>query len=83
MQRYLSRMKGGAEEIRMDRAKARWRCTRGAVEDVAAAIALAVEDERASGGCYNVGEEDALTEAEWVRAPGASARPGTGNSRRP
>jgi nucleoside-diphosphate-sugar epimerase len=66
---YVSRMTGDdAGEIRIDRAKAAWRCTRGAVEDVARAIALAAVDGRASGRVYNVGEEDALCEAEWIRA---------------
>ena len=73
VQRYSSLMRGGAAEIRMDRAKARWRCTRGAVEDVAAAIALAVIDDRAAGRVYNVGEADPLGEAEWVRAIGKAA----------
>ncbi len=66
-------MAGGAPEIRLDRAKAAWRWTRGFVEDVAEAIALAVIDDRASGRVYNVGEEDALREAEWVRAIGEAA----------
>ena len=70
---YLSRMLGGASEIRLDRAKAGWRWTRGAVEDVAGAIALATIDERASGRVYNLGEERASSEAEWVRAIGEAA----------
>ncbi len=72
---YVSRMAGGPEagEIRVDRAKAAWRWTRGAVEDVARAIALAVVDGRASGRVYNVGEEDALSEADWIRAVGEAA----------
>jgi nucleoside-diphosphate-sugar epimerase len=51
----------------LDAAKARWRWTRGAVENVAEAIALAATDERAAGRVYNVGEEPALSESEWVR----------------
>jgi nucleoside-diphosphate-sugar epimerase len=70
---YLIRMLEGAREIRLDRAKAAWRWTRGAVEDVAAAIALAATDERASGRVYNLGEEQASSEAEWVRAIGEAA----------
>ena len=49
---------------------ARWKCPRGFVEDVAAAIALAVVDERATGRVYNVAEPIAFTEAEWVRRIG-------------
>jgi nucleoside-diphosphate-sugar epimerase len=41
-----------------------WRWTHGYVENVAAAIALAVVDERASGRIYNVGEEHTPTVAE-------------------
>ena len=70
---YLSRMAEGASEIRLDRAKAAWRWTRGYVEDVAEAIALAATDSRASGRVYNLGEDDALREAEWIRAIGEAA----------
>jgi nucleoside-diphosphate-sugar epimerase len=70
---YLHRMLAGASEIRLDRAKSSWRWTRGAVEDVAHAIALAVADDRAAGRIYNVGEERASSEAEWVRAIGQAA----------
>ena len=70
---YLSRMAEGASEIRLDRAKAAWRCTRGFVEDVAEAIALAATDSRASGRGYNLGEDDALREAEWIGAIGEAA----------
>ena len=69
----LSRMLAGEGEIRLDRAKASWRWTRGAVEDVADAIALAVTDQRASGRVYNLGEELASSQAEWVRAIGEAA----------
>src|SRR5205085_2596742 len=52
---------------------ASWRWTRGYVENVAAAIALAVVDERATGRIYNVGEPRTLSIAEWVRAIGDAA----------
>jgi nucleoside-diphosphate-sugar epimerase len=41
-----------------------WRWTHGFVENVAAAIALAVTDERAKGRVYNVGEETTPTIGE-------------------
>jgi nucleoside-diphosphate-sugar epimerase len=47
---------------------ARWRWTRGYVENIAAAIALAVTDPRASGRVYNLGEASALSTVDWVRA---------------
>jgi nucleoside-diphosphate-sugar epimerase len=43
------------------------------VENVAAAIALAVVSEQAANRIYNVGEAEALTEAEWVRSIGHAA----------
>ncbi len=61
-------MNASAPEIVLDRAKASWRWTRGFVENVADAIVLALTDPRAAGRVYNVGEPDAPTEAEWVRA---------------
>jgi nucleoside-diphosphate-sugar epimerase len=70
---YLDRMSGGRAEVLLDRAKAAWRWTRGYVEDVADAIALATVDARAAGRVYNVGEERAHSEAAWVRAIGAAA----------
>jgi nucleoside-diphosphate-sugar epimerase len=68
---YLERM--GKPELLIDRTKAGWRWTRGHVEDVAAAIARACMDSRAAGKTYNVGEADALSEADWIRAIGKAA----------
>ena len=68
----LARMHPG-EPLSLDRAKAAWRWTRGYVENVADAIALAATDERAMGRTYNVGEERALTESEWAREIGRAA----------
>jgi nucleoside-diphosphate-sugar epimerase len=70
---YLKRMNDRRPAIVLDEQIARWRWTRGYVDNVAVAIALAVTDERASGRVYNVGEDHALTEAEWVRAIGRAA----------
>jgi nucleoside-diphosphate-sugar epimerase len=69
----LRRMDDGRPVIPLDEGLAGWRCTRGYVADVAGAIALAATDERAAGRVYNVGEEAALTAAEWVRAVGEAA----------
>src|SRR5207249_789739 len=41
--------------------------------NVAAAIVLAATDRRAEGRIYNIGEEEALTESEWVRSIGWAA----------
>jgi len=60
-------VKGAAEE------QARWRWTRGYVENVSAAIALAVTNGRAADCIYNVGENPTPTEREWVGRIGAAA----------
>lgn len=70
---YLKRMDDGRPAIILGEGMARWRAGRGYVEDVAAAIALATADDRAAGRVYNVGEANALPEADWVRAVGRAA----------
>ena len=65
---YLKRMDDGRPAILLDEAYAGWRWSRGYVEDVAHAIALAVTDERAAGRIYNVAYSETLSEAEWVQA---------------
>lgn len=64
---YLKRMDDGRPAILLGEDMAQWRTARGYVDDVAAAIALAVVSERAAGRVYNVAEPVAFTEAEWVR----------------
>ncbi len=73
LQPYLDRMWRAEGPFPIDRAKARWRWTRGYVDDVADAIALAATSPVAAGRIYNVGEADALSEADWVRAISAAA----------
>jgi len=70
---YLKRMDDGRPYILLGKGMAEWRWTRGYVADVAQAIALAVTHDEAAGRVYNVGEADALTELEWVRAIGLAA----------
>jgi nucleoside-diphosphate-sugar epimerase len=57
----------------LDESISLWRWTRGYVEDVAVAIALAVTVGRASGRVYNVGEMHPPSELEWVRLVGRAA----------
>jgi nucleoside-diphosphate-sugar epimerase len=64
---YLKRMDDGRPAILLDAGLASWRWTRGYVEDVAAAIALAVTDQRAAGRVYNVGQAEAFSTAAWIR----------------
>jgi nucleoside-diphosphate-sugar epimerase len=70
---YLKRMDDNRVAILLEEGLARWRWTRGYVEDVSRAIVLAVTDQRAKGRIYNVGEREALSEAEWVKAIGKAA----------
>lgn len=70
---YLRQMDAGQAAIVLGRAEAGWRAPRAYVVNAAAAIALAVTDERACGRVYNVAEADALPEAEWVRLVGRAA----------
>lgn len=67
---HLKRMDDGRPAILLDEGLAKWRWTRGYVENVAVAIALAVVDEQAAGRIYNVGQAEALTMAGWVREIG-------------
>lgn len=65
---YLKRMDDDRPAILLNEQMARWRWTRGYVENVAAAIALAVTDERAAGQVYNVGDAPTLSTGEWIQA---------------
>ncbi len=70
---YLRRMDDGRPAIVVEERLARWRWTRGFSENVAEAVVLAVTDPQAAGQVYNVGEIEALTSAEWIRAIGEAA----------
>lgn len=69
----LQRMDDGRPAILLEERFARWRWTRGYVENIAAAIALAVTDARATGRVYNLGDPNALAYADWVRVIGRNA----------
>ena len=69
---YIKRLDAGRLAIRLDEGLGRWKIPRGYVDNVAAAIALAIDDDRAAGRIYNVAEEPAFTESEWVRRIGES-----------
>jgi nucleoside-diphosphate-sugar epimerase len=70
---YLRRMLDARPAIVLSERLAEWRWTRAYVEDVAAAIALAVMDDGAAGRVYNIGERRALSEREWIEAIGRAA----------
>lgn len=73
---YRRRVQGLLELLRSDGdvvlspEEAAWRCTRAYVDDVGAAIAAAVIDERAAGETFNLGDPMALTTEEWTRRVG-------------
>ena len=64
---YATRIAEERPAIVLGRGLAEWRWTRGYVDNVAAAIKLAIEDDRSAGRTYNVGDPDAFTEIEWVQ----------------
>lgn len=70
---YLRQMDAG-EDIVISDAKARWRWTRGYVEDIAAGFALAVANRRPSGRIYNIGEVEAESEQNWIKRIGEAAK---------
>ncbi len=67
---YLKRMHDGRPAILISEGFARWCWTRGYVENVAAAIALAVTDNRSAGRIYNVGEPTTLPMQAWIETIG-------------
>ncbi|HLH62759.1 MAG TPA: NAD-dependent epimerase/dehydratase family protein [Ktedonobacteraceae bacterium] len=67
---WLKRMDDRRPAILLDEKEAQWRWSHGYVENVAAAITLAVTDERARGRIYNVGEPITMTMADRIRKIG-------------
>lgn len=67
---YVRRMDDGREAIILDEARASLRWSRGFVDNVAAAVAIAVADPRSAGRIFNVAPRETPTEAEWVRSIG-------------
>jgi nucleoside-diphosphate-sugar epimerase len=63
---YLKRMDDGRPAILVDERMAGWRWTRGYVEDMAHAIALAAVHEAAETRVYNVADPETFTEREWI-----------------
>lgn len=63
---YIRRMIDNRPAILIDENQAGWRITRGYVENCAEAIYLAINDEKAAGRIYNVGEPQALPEKGWI-----------------
>ena len=62
----LKRIRDGREVIPIADRVAQWRCARGFVTDVAAAIVLAAERPEATGKVFNIAEEESFSEREWT-----------------
>ena len=73
VQNALDRVSADDGPVVIGERRARWRTSRGYVENVAAAIVRAVTDSAAAGRTYNLGEPDALPEATWLRRVAAAA----------
>jgi len=69
----LVRLREAEGDLILGEQEARWRWSRGYVENVAAAIANAALSEAAAGRTYNVGEPGALPQATWLRRVAAAA----------
>jgi nucleoside-diphosphate-sugar epimerase len=63
----LEQMEPGRPSLVLPASVAQFRATRGYVENVAAAIALAATADRAAGRVFNVGEPDSPSELDWAR----------------
>ena len=63
----LKRVDDGRTTILLEEDVAAFRGPRGYVDNVAAAIALAATDDRASGRIYNVAEQPSYSEFEWTQ----------------
>ena len=62
----VKRIRDGRRTILFSDRFAHWRGTKGYVEDVARAIALAATEPQAAGRIYNVGEPETKSELEWA-----------------
>lgn len=64
--KYAKRIQDNRGAIILDEHFARWRSSRGYVENVAHAISLAAVNNKAMNKIYNVGDEQLHSEFEWV-----------------
>jgi nucleoside-diphosphate-sugar epimerase len=64
--RHLAQMRGEVKTITFDGAAANWKACWSYAKNIAAAIALAITDERSVGRCYNLADPDPPTYREWL-----------------
>lgn len=69
----IARMREGRPFLLLGEQQAQWRWTMGYVENVAAAIVLALTDPRTAGRTYNLGEASTPTEIERLRRLGIAS----------
>ncbi|MBZ5530460.1 MAG: NAD-dependent epimerase/dehydratase family protein [Acidobacteriia bacterium] len=69
----LKRIDDGRRQIIFADDVAAWRTPRGYVEDVGAAVALAVASPQSAGRIYNVCETESFSELDWARRIAAGA----------
>ena len=67
LQPVVKRIVDGRRAIAMPASLAAWRSSRGYVENVAHAVALAATRDDATGRIYNVADPDAPSELDWAR----------------
>lgn len=65
---YLEQLKAGAASIKLAELHSEQRVTRGYVENMAHAVALAITSDASAGKTYNVADDVTLAEADFVRA---------------
>lgn len=70
---YLQRMFDRRSTILLEDRQASWLWSHGYVENVAAAISLAIVDERAAGRIYNIGESETPTQLQRIQQLGQIA----------
>lgn len=70
---YLKRMDDRRPAILLDKRTAQWRAPWGYTADIAEAVRLAIEHERAARQIYNVGESNSLDMEAWIRELAAVA----------
>lgn len=70
---YLKRMDDGRQTLLLGESISTWKFSRGYVDNVAHAVALAIENDEAAGEVFNVAEPRAMTELEFVKAIGEAA----------
>ncbi len=69
----VKRVDDGRGTLLISESAAHWRGCRGYVEDIAAAVVLACADDGAAGRIYNVGDQENLTELDWMRSIAVAA----------